>query len=286
MREISLPSKSSILTSILFKNIESNNLEAAKSTIAAGANIESDHSGETALLFAVRKGRGEIVRHLLDIGADVNANIGGNTSLHVASCSGYDDIVKELISAGAQLTHENKRGATPIHLAATYGKIKTCKLLLEYGGLELLDKKDANGFGPLELLVNFLDVSLQYASLPALQETIMDILKDFEVYSSFLFSQNTSQSNESLWDLMLKDTGKYGKVMSQIMLSKGAQWNLLFKESNIQKLISDIMSNESLYSIFMNESGKNSILEWGSGCFENDLLAENGYAEPAQSIEV
>lgn len=286
MQEISLPSKSSILTSMLFNNIELNNLEAAKSTIAAGANIESDYSGETALLFAARKGRGEIVRYLLDIGADVNANIGGNTSLHVASCSGYDDIVKDLISAGAQITHENKRGATPIHLAATYGKIKTCKLLLEYGGLKLLDIKDANGFGPLELLVNFLDVSLQYASLSALQETIMDILKHFEVYSSFIFTQNSNQSNESLWDLMLKDKEKYGKIMSQIMLSNGAQWNLLFKESNIQKLISDIMSDEIFYNIFLNESGKSSILEWGSGCFVNDLLAEDGFAEPAQSIEV
>ena len=55
----------------------------------------------------------------LELGNDVNAaNGSGNTALHGAAMAGFATVVQLLVDKGARLNAVNKRGETPLKLAA------------------------------------------------------------------------------------------------------------------------------------------------------------------------
>ena len=56
-----------------------------------------------------------------------------DTALTVACSGGHEDLVKLLIEKGAHIEHRDKKGFTPLILAATLGYYRIVQLLLIYG---------------------------------------------------------------------------------------------------------------------------------------------------------
>ena len=71
----------------------------------------------------------EIARTLLDAGFDVNQSWQGSTPLHSA-VEGDPETAGVLVENGAKLHAVNRRGETPFHIAAKWGKTETLRLLL------------------------------------------------------------------------------------------------------------------------------------------------------------
>ena len=79
-------------------------LEIVELLLAHGAdpNIQTQHDGYTALHWAARSGRPDIIIALLNKGASLNkGNLYGNTALNLAACNGHTDTVKALLARGA-----------------------------------------------------------------------------------------------------------------------------------------------------------------------------------------
>ncbi|WP_419769590.1 MAG: ankyrin repeat domain-containing protein [Candidatus Marinarcus sp.] len=89
--------------------------------------------GNTALMKAVREGRSDITKELLEAGAALEIrNIDGNTALWNASFGQDYECVKLLVEAGIELDSKNDNGVTALMYCASAGKTDMVKLLLEY----------------------------------------------------------------------------------------------------------------------------------------------------------
>ena len=118
-------------------------LKRVKKLLKAGASVNSEYQGLTALLVSVASGDPAIVQELLAAGAqaDVNDQTHDYSSpLMVAAAVGNPKIVKLLLDAGARPNQQDNRGQTPLHLAALLRQVDACKLLLGHGA-------DVNGNG-------------------------------------------------------------------------------------------------------------------------------------------
>jgi ankyrin repeat protein len=70
-----------------------------------GASLEARTAdGDTPLLLAVRQGNHRLTRHLIDAGADVNAENRGETALAIAQAGNFGDIARLLERHGAVAT--------------------------------------------------------------------------------------------------------------------------------------------------------------------------------------
>jgi ankyrin repeat protein len=100
----------------------------------------SHFSHFSLLQVAIRAGRYEQVRRLLELGADVNAFDDGQMPLHVATYPEGEAIARLLIAAGAKLDARDMYEGTPLHRAAQYWATRTpdaaetvARLLIESG---------------------------------------------------------------------------------------------------------------------------------------------------------
>ena len=97
-------------------------------------NVDIKPKLNDALFKAVYRGHYETYKLLIDQGADVNAKdkLYGGTLLHqVARSIGFSSrIYKSLIEKKFDVNAKDKNGATPLHIAVEYGKLKICRLLL------------------------------------------------------------------------------------------------------------------------------------------------------------
>ncbi|WP_103335450.1 ankyrin repeat domain-containing protein [Amycolatopsis sp. CA-126428] len=88
-----------------------NRVDALRTLVARGAEVDADVYRGTALAWAAAQGRLDAVRTLLDLGADVNfrgtfggPNHGeGVTALHLAAQSGHLDVLRTLVENGADV---------------------------------------------------------------------------------------------------------------------------------------------------------------------------------------
>ena len=89
----------------------------------------------TPLHLAARSGRSvECVAVLLGAGATVDAlDVAGDTALHIASSLGDAELCERLLEGGGGVDARNRRGATPLMLAAAGGHCAACMVLLAYG---------------------------------------------------------------------------------------------------------------------------------------------------------
>jgi ankyrin repeat protein len=83
---------------------------------------ETDSSGETALLLAVREGNKDMVKSLLAAGADLNwTNSRGEAALFIAISNDMTEIAKLLFHAGADPHAKTRSGSTPLEAAIARG---------------------------------------------------------------------------------------------------------------------------------------------------------------------
>ena len=118
--------------------------------LAAGGNandVDPD-TGRSALHFAARENRAEVVAVLLDSKADINAtDRTGKTPLTMAAENSAVDATKILIERGADLNKRDQIGGTPLTWACGLGTAPTVKLLIDSGAD--LTVVDVNGLTPL-----------------------------------------------------------------------------------------------------------------------------------------
>lgn len=120
----------------------------------AGRNAKANADPErTPLLKAVRKGRLDKVKALIDRGADVNLRTpSGSTPLMYAADRGKPDIVRFLLKRGADVNAKNGTNNTALIFASIKGNIEAAKELLKYKAdvnVKNLSKGDALIFAVL-----------------------------------------------------------------------------------------------------------------------------------------
>jgi ankyrin repeat protein len=108
---------------------------AVRALLEQGVDVNAaEPDGTTALIWAVRHDRGEIVTVLLAAGADVRAaNRYGVAPLAVAAANGSAALVRALLDAGADPDAANPEGETPLMLAARSGDLPSVQALLARG---------------------------------------------------------------------------------------------------------------------------------------------------------
>jgi ankyrin repeat protein len=138
-------------TTVIFELVKKNNIQELRKLIKEGINIniqETDGHEETALHYACRLGKHEIVEILINEG---NADIHIRNSLDETPIllAWKYETVKFLLSKGANLEDESYDGYTILDLACEQGETDTVKLLLEYN--VCIDSTDEDRQTPFEI---------------------------------------------------------------------------------------------------------------------------------------
>lgn len=102
--------------------------------VKAGANVHWHDGGQkwTALHFAARDNKYEIVKTLIQAGAEIDAvDSFGNTPLWRATmeCRGDYSVIRLLLNNGADPSRKNNSGNSPIDLAYTKGAKELSEIL-------------------------------------------------------------------------------------------------------------------------------------------------------------
>jgi uncharacterized protein len=122
--------------------------------LAAGFDVNTPNTaGYTGLMVASERGRGDIIKSLLDHKADPNvAGRDGTTALMLAAENNQPEIVKFLIARGADPNKQDNNGWTAVLKAAYQGNSKCIEILASHSKLELdrallvatlMERKDA-----------------------------------------------------------------------------------------------------------------------------------------------
>ncbi|MHC4504847.1 MAG: ankyrin repeat domain-containing protein, partial [Planctomycetota bacterium] len=112
--------------------VESGNMPVVRFFMRHGVSLpDRNHRGETTLMAAVRSGKPDMIRLVLDAGADVNSRQRqcGLTCLDYAALWGKTEIVRLLVASGADINRPGRfrkwegcsilrYPGTPLHLVA------------------------------------------------------------------------------------------------------------------------------------------------------------------------
>ena len=116
-----------------------------------GASVNLKSNGQAPLHGAVASGNKAMVELLLNRGADINATDGtGGTALHIATDNGFRSVAEVLLAHHADVNARNSQmnnEQTPLHRAASLGRVELLKLLIA-GGSDV-NIKSKNGSTPL-----------------------------------------------------------------------------------------------------------------------------------------
>jgi ankyrin len=119
----------------IIKALKTGDIEAARSLVAAGADVNAPQGdGATALHWAAHHNDLNGASLLIKASADVNAtNTLGATPLWLAALNGSGPMVELLLNADANPNTSLKMGETPLMTAARSGDSQSVELLLGYG---------------------------------------------------------------------------------------------------------------------------------------------------------
>lgn len=138
-------------TTPLIQAVKTGDLSTTRLLLASGADVDAIDvvgGGRTALHWAVKENRKELIPMLLDAKATIDANDRvGKTPLSLA-CEGKDlEIVRMLIERGANVNSRDQIGGSPVLWAAGLGTPEMVTLLVSKGAD--VNVIDVNGLSPL-----------------------------------------------------------------------------------------------------------------------------------------
>lgn len=137
-----------------------------------GANVDAmDADGNTALMWAIRKGHADLAYILIEKhGANVNAiNFDGETPLMLAALVMNRDLLNYLLMHGANPNATNLRGETALHVAVAMNSVELIEELLLHGcWLEARDEcgETALHWAVRESLLDVVDYLLAHGANP------------------------------------------------------------------------------------------------------------------------
>jgi ankyrin repeat protein len=129
---------------VLWKAAFNGNVEAVKTALSQGADVNVRKGGWTVLMRVAGEGHTEIAQLLLTHKADPNAKgFGGETALTIAAEHGHTEIVKFLLTKGAEVNAKTEHGNTALHYGSEFGHRDVVKILLDAGAD--VNQKDQDG---------------------------------------------------------------------------------------------------------------------------------------------
>ncbi|RYF19206.1 MAG: hypothetical protein EOO30_00070 [Comamonadaceae bacterium] len=122
----------------LFVALQDGSLKVAEALVAwPKTNVEwRSPKDESPLMIAAFKGHKELVRKL--IARDAHVAKTGWTPLHYAATAGRVEIIEILLEEHAFVDAESPNKSTPLMMAAKYGSLEAVKVLLENGAIPTL----------------------------------------------------------------------------------------------------------------------------------------------------
>ena len=113
-----------------------------------------NYGGHTLTALAILESNFEIAEWLIDNGIDIDQRdkTSGLAPLHHAvrmECltDEFAAVINQLLEAGVEVDVREKKGMTPLMLAALFGHVELCKLLIEFGAD--IEGRDKEGWRPL-----------------------------------------------------------------------------------------------------------------------------------------
>uniref|UniRef100_A0A0K8S308 Uncharacterized protein n=1 Tax=Lygus hesperus TaxID=30085 RepID=A0A0K8S308_LYGHE len=113
-----------------------------------------DHEGKTPIHLAAKLGLRSILRELKDAGGELRLlSYDGASVVHYAAVSGKPPLMQwcltELGKLDFDVNHRDKRGRTPLDIAAAENDVRIMKVLKDYGGqrtyVSIVETKDGSG---------------------------------------------------------------------------------------------------------------------------------------------
>lgn len=136
-RGISVRAQSPMGAILLHKASEERQLAVVKYLVELGANLNCPNvSGDTPLLLALKttqNGGLHIVRYLVDAGADPNITNRDGQNAFFRACRHPSYVVEFLVRHGATIVSADLVGLTPLHEAASGGRLDTVNYLIHQG---------------------------------------------------------------------------------------------------------------------------------------------------------
>lgn len=122
-------------TRSLFRAAEQGDLAAARTAIAAKADLEARNERKrTPLIVATKAKQTEVAILLLEVGADPNAKDDINDSAFLyAGAEGYNEILRATLRHGAKVKSTNRFGGTALIPASEHGHTETVRILINAG---------------------------------------------------------------------------------------------------------------------------------------------------------
>lgn len=141
-----------VMGNTAFVAVKNGDVDDVKKIFSAAGKLDvnSRINGCTALSWATKYKKNDVVNALLELNANVNQkNEKGYTALHVGVMENSTEIISVLIAAGANTNAKNDDGITPTHIACQYGYTMLLTKLIEQGAV--VNCPDDQGITPFHI---------------------------------------------------------------------------------------------------------------------------------------